>query len=949
MKPILCLCCALFALASAHCTGDTQWFGSASLRVGTGRTTGLPSAIETRVGKRAVQWLGSPARLTLTNEVTHKAATLRITQGWRQTPRGLAWTISFEASTPRTGYELALDLPLLRSGMKVFTPSQRGVMDLAAYPKFSAAPYGVQAWTTGETYVLPLVTVLDPKTDSALTLALPASDNIPHLQVEWNGPTLRLRMAHRGIGEGKPSKVTILMYAHPADYRAALKAYSGDFPAYFRPGMARSAAEGTFYYHHIQAHPEFAEMARQSVRYIWSSFWFTHLGEYLPDAAEWEPYTYARWWNLKQTMSDAKINAFVGELKGQGIGTYAYFNVTEYGGMGGRSGDASEAAKALKERFANALTKNEKGEAIPTWEGAMAMNPGSHYALWPFLADQVQRHLARLPGIEGFIIDRLDWASTYDFGHDDGLTTLGARPAENMAQPVAEAVQEVCRLAHAAGKRVFVNQFYKVDVLRDVDGYCHECDYLPALGYLSPYRPASAWHQQKPYGGDLLAFEAQLKRRLQWALFPQMIAHQFPISQQAASPLAADLLELYAPLFDTLRGKEQVLEAHCIEVAGENDANLFRLPNDFYVAAVTSRDRFLTRGDVHTGSAEVLLRLADAASLRWAHVIRLGASPVKAKLAHAVGRLRVSWAGQGTASMVVIGSGPEPSLAGSLRLMALRAVRFPARGAAMVAAPRPVVGNVKGVRLRVTGTHVGSQGVVRLVVGNRAPVSSTEPTLEASLGSRLPDRLPSVRIVNGDEGTWFVPDSVELLADTKDGNTVRVAVAGSDLKLRWCRPVRYSARYVQRESPGTGVWGLRFGKLASWTPGRGDERQNGFRLSTGTPYVWAESTSDVRALVESKDGPRRASCWFAPVDLRVVVTPPDATPYHVTLYIVDFDRNGRALDVAVGSARAVRVSKQETASGVYLMWRVEGPFNSRIRNVEGFNAVLSGVFVDRGY
>ena len=58
-------------------------------------------------------------------------------------------------------------------------------------------------------------------------------------------------------------------------------------------------------------------------------------------------------------------------------------------------------------------------------------------------------------------------------------------------------MQEVCRLAHAAQQAVFVNQFYRVEVLRDVDGYCHENDYLPALGYLSPYRPASAWHMRK--------------------------------------------------------------------------------------------------------------------------------------------------------------------------------------------------------------------------------------------------------------------------------------------------------------------------------------------------------------------------------------------------------------------------------------------------------------------
>ena len=95
----------------------------------------------------------------------------------------------------------------------------------------------------------------------------------------------------------------------------------------------------------------------------------------------------------------------------RGIGTYAYFNVTEYGGAGGKTGDTAEAASILREQFANALVKDARGNDIPTWEGAMAMNPGSRYSLWPFLEDQVRRHLTRLPEIDGFVIDRLDWAS----------------------------------------------------------------------------------------------------------------------------------------------------------------------------------------------------------------------------------------------------------------------------------------------------------------------------------------------------------------------------------------------------------------------------------------------------------------------------------------------------------------------------------------------------------
>src|SRR5208282_4585859 len=132
---------------------------------------------------------------------------------------------------------------------------------------------------------------------------------------EWlAGGTLRMTMGHRGMGGGKPSPLRILLWTHAADYRSALGVYAGRFPAHFKPPMPRGKYEGAFWYHHIHDHPDFAEMARQKVRYIWSSFWFTHLGEYLPDEKEWFPYTYANWWKLGQTMTDDKINAFIHDM-----------------------------------------------------------------------------------------------------------------------------------------------------------------------------------------------------------------------------------------------------------------------------------------------------------------------------------------------------------------------------------------------------------------------------------------------------------------------------------------------------------------------------------------------------------------------------------------------------------------------------------------------------------
>jgi len=69
----------------------------------------------------------------------------------------------------------------------------------------------------------------------AVVSSLPPDSNIPHLQVEWMaGKVVRLHLAHRAMGGGKPSRLRLLFYAHRADYRCVLRAYSNDFPRYFK-------------------------------------------------------------------------------------------------------------------------------------------------------------------------------------------------------------------------------------------------------------------------------------------------------------------------------------------------------------------------------------------------------------------------------------------------------------------------------------------------------------------------------------------------------------------------------------------------------------------------------------------------------------------------------------------------------------------------------------------
>ena len=297
--------------------GVLVWLKGKNLRVGIDRATGLLSRVETYPGQETKLWLKRPASLTVHNEGTNLTASLtqvdvketpqgvsvgarleplslEVSQLWTATTGGLAWELNFMGDGQRAAHEVILDLPVLSPTAQIFTPSNRGVMQVSDYPAFKHAPYATYglSWEVIHAYyVLPLVSIFDAKQDSALTIALPADVQIPHLQVSWrDSKTLRLTLAHRGMGGGRVSPLKFLFYTHAADYRSVLKAYSDDFPRYFHPTLPRSPYEGAFYYHHIQDHPPLEEMARQQIRYVWTFPWFTHVGEYLPEEKEWKPY-----------------------------------------------------------------------------------------------------------------------------------------------------------------------------------------------------------------------------------------------------------------------------------------------------------------------------------------------------------------------------------------------------------------------------------------------------------------------------------------------------------------------------------------------------------------------------------------------------------------------------------------------------------------------------------
>jgi hypothetical protein len=126
-----------------------------------------------------------------------------------------------------------------------------------------------------------------------------------------------------------------------------------------------------------------------------------------------------------------------------------------------------------------------------------------------------------------------------------------------------------------------------------------------------------------------------------------------------------------------------------------------------------------------------------------------------------------------------------------------------------------------------------------------------------------------------------------------------------------------------------------------------------FSLSGNQQYVWAPSTSDVRAEQKASGADRMAGCWYVvgpgsafTFDLNLS----DGRAHRVSLYALDWENAGRVerIDVVDADTGTVLDNRGLSAfsGGTWLSWNVVGHVKLRVVNVAGYTAVVSGLTLD---
>jgi uncharacterized protein (TIGR03437 family) len=162
-----------------------------------------------------------------------------------------------------------------------------------------------------------------------------------------------------------------------------------------------------------------------------------------------------------------------------------------------------------------------------------------------------------------------------------------------------------------------------------------------------------------------------------------------------------------------------------------------------------------------------------------------------------------------------------------------------------------------------------------------------------------------------------------------------------------------SATFVSRDAATQGSWQGVYG--ANGYVVVGDHASNPGYVTPAAAgqltYVWASSTSDVRALQKpSNPADRIAATWYNTTPFTIDLNMSDTAQHQIALYCVDWDPAGRQQTVDILDANGNVLNTQSLTTGfgggVYLVWNVSGHVTIRVTLTAGVNAVVSGLFFD---
>lgn len=161
-----------------------------------------------------------------------------------------------------------------------------------------------------------------------------------------------------------------------------------------------------------------------------------------------------------------------------------------------------------------------------------------------------------------------------------------------------------------------------------------------------------------------------------------------------------------------------------------------------------------------------------------------------------------------------------------------------------------------------------------------------------------------------------------------------------------------TATFIKADTATQGSWQGVYGS-DGFTIENGPSAMPAYATTTpigSTPYTWAATTTDVRALETATSGSSRAAtCIYSNSGFTLTMNLSDGAVHQVAMYFVDWDMKGRAETVTIKGASGATLDTENITNyvnGQWLVWNISGAVTFNFSFTVGPNSVLSGIFFD---
>jgi hypothetical protein len=472
----------------------------------------------------------------------------------------------------------------------------------------------------GDYVVLPLFTLLEPSSDTSLSLVLSPDDTMlaMDLKVSANGQAEYSRANHR-LGGGKTVKFTMHLVPHEASWRGGLRFLTKRYPQYFEsPNPRAHQIAGCGAYSISEAPIDVAKFRKMAFGFNWKlSDDFPYMGMFIPPVKSMDE----KWTRSgseptppgkgPQT-SCRQMNDYAKYMKQNGFSVLSYFNVTEFGKNvnpqqgelpPGKAADPDlwkDSSPYMKAKLPTAWLKvaaDKQSEfrsiglagggkgLMSNCYGAAIVDPGDPDYI-KFMCEQAISNIKWLPDTDGICIDRTDWLRFYNITADDGGSWTDGKASRSLYRSWAALMARMGPLMHKADKVIYCNLMaMRLELSKELDGIYTEFgnsgNAFNGSALIGIRKPVVAWTYNETLNDP--GPDAFMQRHLYLGAFPTA---PYPYNNHCINPEpSADQLYLdYGPLLEAMRGRKWVLAPHCVATSTPGvKVNLFEVPGGYAV------------------------------------------------------------------------------------------------------------------------------------------------------------------------------------------------------------------------------------------------------------------------------------------------------------------------------------------------------------------------------